>query len=97
MELVKQMQKNLIKVKLKIKKEKGKKESNLLKLNSNKAKKILKWEPILNFKESVKLTALWYKQFYNNKISCYNLSKKQILFYEEKLDKHLIKKKIKLL
>ena len=97
MELVKQMQKNLIKVKLKIKKEKGKKESNLLKLNSNKAKKILKWEPILNFQESVKLTALWYKQFYNNKISCYNLSKKQILFYEEKLDKHLIKKKIKLL
>ena len=97
MELVKQMQKNLIKVKLKIKKEKGKKESNLLKLNSNKAKKILKWEPILNFKESVKLTALWYKQFYSNKISCYNLSKKQILFYEEKLDKHLIKEKIKLL
>ena len=37
------------------KKEKGdKKESKLLKLNSLKAKKILKWEPVLSFKKPLK-------------------------------------------
>ena len=46
-----------------------KKESKLLKLNSLKAKKILKWEPVLSFQKTVEMTALWYKAFYNKKIA----------------------------
>ena len=42
-------------------------ESNLLKLNSNKAKKILKWKSVLTFKEIISFTADWYKCFYDNK------------------------------
>ena len=44
-----------------------KKESKLLKLNSLKAKKILKWEPVLTFQKISEMTALWYKAFYNQK------------------------------
>ena len=87
-ELVKEMRKNWSKVKWQIKRDKGrKKESKLLKLNSFKAKKILKWEPILNFNKTVELTSLWYKQYYIGKKKCYLLSKNQILFYEKKLKK----------
>ena len=39
------------------------KESNLLKLNSNKAKKYLNWTPVLNFKDSVKFTTNWYIEY----------------------------------
>ncbi len=86
-QLINQMRKNWKKVKWKIKKEKGdKKESKLLKLNSLKAKKILKWEPVLSFQKTVEMTALWYKAFYNKK-NCFNLSKEQIEFYEKKLKK----------
>lgn len=41
------------------------KESNLLKLNSNKAKKYLNWTPVLNFKDSVKFTTDWYIEYKN--------------------------------
>ena len=86
-QLINQMRKNWKKVKWKIKKEKGdKKESKLLKLNSLKAKKILKWEPVLSFQKTVEMTALWYKAFYNKK-NCFNLSKEKIEFYEKKLKK----------
>ncbi len=42
-------------------------ESSLLKLNSNKAKKLLNWKTILTFNETIKLVADWYKNFYNKK------------------------------
>ena len=42
-------------------------ESGLLKLNSNKAKKLLKWRTMLTFKETIKLVADWYKNFYDKK------------------------------
>ena len=38
-------------------------EANLLKLNCEKAKQILGWEPKLDFEESVKLTADWHRVF----------------------------------
>ena len=49
--------------------EKSKKfnESNLLKLNSGKAYKILKWRGVLTFNETIKMTTLWYKNFYSQK------------------------------
>ncbi len=42
-------------------------ESSLLKLNSFKAKKILNWNQILTFNETVGMTINWYKYFYENK------------------------------
>tara|TARA_B100001057_G_scaffold458014_1_gene506830 strand:- start:868 stop:1956 length:1089 start_codon:yes stop_codon:yes gene_type:complete len=39
------------------------KESNLLKLNCNKAKKILGWQPVLSFSQTVKYTSTWYDLF----------------------------------
>ncbi len=41
-------------------------EANYLYLMSDKARNILKWESILDFENSVKLTANWYKDFYNS-------------------------------
>ena len=53
-----------------------------------KAKNKLKWEPILKFDETVKMTTHWYKNFYNKKkISVYNFSKKQIKEYSKKTSK----------
>ena len=58
---------------VRIKKFKSKKEnlyeSGLLKLNSNKAKRLLKWKTILTFDETIKLVADWYKNYYNKKNS----------------------------
>lgn len=42
-------------------------ESNLLKLNCDKALYHLKWRAILDFEETVSETVLWYKNFYENK------------------------------
>jgi len=57
-------------------------ESKLLKLDSTKARKKLKWIPILNFADTVKMTTVWYKNFYAKKrINIFNFSKKQIEDY----------------
>ena len=56
-------------------------ESKLLKLNSTKARKKLKWVPILNFAYTVKMTTVWYKNFMQKKINVFNFSKKQIEDY----------------
>ena len=59
-------------------------ELRLLKLNSNKARKI-NWKPKLNFDETVEMTTTWYKNFYENKqTSVFELSKKQINYYTKK-------------
>ena len=59
-------------------------ESKLLKLNSTKARKKLKWIPILNFADTVKMTTVWYKNFMQKKINVFNFSKKQIEDYIKK-------------
>ena len=43
------------------------KESNLLKLNSDKAAEILGWKCIWDFKKTIKITIEWYKNFLNGK------------------------------
>jgi CDP-glucose 4,6-dehydratase len=53
-------------------------ESSLLKLNCDKALHYLKWQAVLGFKETVKLTAEWYKSFYDDSAEIGNLTKKQI-------------------
>jgi len=41
-------------------------ESNLLMLNCDKAYHRLNWHPVLNFEQTVKMTAEWYKSFYKD-------------------------------
>ena len=59
------------------------KENNLLHLNSNKSKKILKWKTVLNFSNSVKFTVDWYKHYLKDKKNIYDYSLRQISKYLE--------------
>ncbi len=64
-----------------------KNETDLLVLNTDKAKKILSWNTRLKVPEAVKLTIEWYKEFYKNmnyKSRINLLTKKQILSYHNK-------------
>ena len=63
------------------------KESSLLKLNSQKAKKILRWRSVLTFKENIFLVANWYKNFYLNSKQAHKLTSSQIEFYQNILKK----------
>ena len=80
------------KVKFKILKKRNSKkilyESQLLKLNSNKAQKLLKWKCLLTFKETISMIVWWYKNFYSKKYSANYLTLFQINLYEK-----IIKKK----
>jgi len=67
------------------------KESSLLKLNSQKAEKNLRWKSILTFKENISLVANWYKNFYLNSKQAYKLTSSQIEFYQNILNKRAIK------
>ena len=58
-------------------------ENNLLQLNSNKAKKILKWKCMLTSKESINMTIDWYKK-YSLKKNVLKLSQEQIKYFIEK-------------
>ena len=58
-------------------------ESTLLKLNSNKSLKSLRWKNKLKFKEVIKLVTDWYKYSYENK-NIYNFSINQIKYFEKK-------------
>ena len=62
------------------------KESSLLKLNSKKALKFLKWKGALNFEQTIKLTATWYRDFYKKrgKIDSFNQVKKYIEIFNNK-------------
>jgi CDP-glucose 4,6-dehydratase len=65
-------------------------ESNLLKLNSNKAKKILKWKCILTFSETIALVTDWYKKYYTHSDKIYKTSFTQIKKYEDLIKKRSI-------
>ena len=56
-------------------------ESGLLKLNCDKAMHYLKWHAVMDFKETVKMTAEWYKAYYQNASLISELSKAQIESY----------------
>jgi len=60
-------------------------EAGLLKLNCDKALFDLDWEPTLNFEETVKFTAEWYKSYYSNTTydNTIKISKDQIKHYTE--------------
>ncbi len=54
-------------------------ESKLLKLNCKKSKKILGWESNLNFQQTIRFTAEWYKNYYKDKVNAEKISKMQIM------------------
>ena len=66
-------------------------ESELLRLNCNKAKKILKWKNILKFNETIEMVASWYRSYYENPKNIDKITRKQIREYEKLLKKRLIK------
>ena len=66
-------------------------ESNLLKLNCNKAKTKLKWKSILSFAETINMVANWYKSYYAKPYKAYETSFNQIKKYETILRKRSIK------
>tara|TARA_B100000029_G_scaffold516047_1_gene626412 strand:- start:1067 stop:2155 length:1089 start_codon:yes stop_codon:yes gene_type:complete len=91
--LIKLMKKNWKKISWKFEK-KNKKvfyESNLLKLNSNKAKSKLKWQSILKFGETIYMVSNWYKNYYLKPQKAYQISFDQIKKYERLLIKRLIR------
>ena len=58
------------------------KEANLLKLNCDKSMEVLGWEPVLTFEETIKLTAEWYKNFYENSSgSTFDMSVQQLNYF----------------
>jgi CDP-glucose 4,6-dehydratase len=61
-------------------------ESGLLKLNCDKALHFLKWHAVLDFEETVALTADWYKKFYDSPEDILELTNSQITSYAKKLE-----------
>ena len=82
-EVVKEMQKNWKKSKWKITQNKKFNESNLLQLNSFKAKSKLKWHCNLSFEKAISLTVEWYKTFYFNRKNILALTSNQVQSYEK--------------
>ena len=68
-----------------IKPDKLKLESNLLKINSNKAKKKLNWKCILTFSETSEYVSKWYINYFNKNTNMFDYSSGQISSYEKKL------------
>ena len=64
-------------------------ESGLLKLNCDKALHFLNWHALLNFEETVALTAEWYRAFYECPDMIKNITEKQISEYSKKLPNNL--------
>ena len=58
-------------------------EANLLKLNSEKAKSILKWKPRWDFDNAVSETILWYKKYYSRTQNMLDTTLNQISEYED--------------
>ena len=58
------------------------KESELLRLNCNKAKKILKWQSVLTFDQTIKMVTEWYRNFYFNSKNIEFFTNKQIKNYQ---------------
>ena len=84
LELVKAMSKNWKNVSWKLvsKKKKIFFESGLLRLNCNKAKKILKWKSVLKFEENVEFVADWYRNYYLNYKNINYFTERQIKKYQ---------------
>ena len=67
--------------KIKSKSKKNFYESSLLRLNCNKAQKILKWKSVLKFNETTEFVSKWYKNFYENPKNIHITTTEQIKKY----------------
>ena len=67
------------------------KEATLLQLSIDKADQRLSWRPALTFKETVQLTAAWYKVYYQKKEDMAQFSMGQIQQYIQKAQEQNIK------
>ena len=56
-------------------------EAEILRLDSNKAKKKLNWKPAMSIEETISNTAQWYRSFYNSPDGIFELTLKQISSY----------------
>ena len=81
--VVKEMKKKWKDAKWKVKRDKKLKESNLLKLNSSKAKKLLNWKCKLNLSQAISFTTEWYSAYYKNKKNIINFTIEQIKKFEK--------------
>lgn len=61
----------------------GKKESTLLKLSCEKALFCLNWHSALSFEETVRMTVMWYKAFYEGEKEMYKFTTEQVKEYSE--------------
>jgi CDP-glucose 4,6-dehydratase len=59
-------------------------EEKLLRLDSNKAKKMLMWNPIYSIQECIAQTIMWYKYYSEQKTGLKDLTIKQIEYYSRK-------------
>jgi CDP-glucose 4,6-dehydratase len=83
-ELVKITLELLEKGSYKIEKDYKKHEAHLLKLDNNKSKKLLNWQPQLDISTILKFTCDWYKSFYT-KENIIKLTNNQINFFFDKI------------
>jgi CDP-glucose 4,6-dehydratase len=67
------------------------KESNLLRLNTQKARTAIKWKSILKFEECIAMTINWYRDFYLKSKDMNALSLHQIREYQKLLTKRELK------
>ena len=58
-------------------------ESNLLKLNCDKALHHLKWQAVMSFDDTVKMTADWYRSYYEKSASVHRVTSEQIDSYTQ--------------
>ena len=58
-------------------------ESGLLKLNCDKALHEMNWRAVMDFEETISMTAEWYKSFYLNPITILDLTNSQLEKYTE--------------
>lgn len=57
-------------------------EAGLLKLNCDKALFDLKWRPTMNFRQTAKFTATWYREFYQQQNNMFEFTENQITAFE---------------
>ena len=66
-------------------------ESGLLRLNCNKARKILKWKSVLSFNETGKMVADWYSSYYSDPKKVSKITEKQIKKFQNLAKKRNLK------
>ena len=62
-------------------------ESDLLKLNCDKALSELQWSPTLDYKKTIEITGMWYNCFYNKKENILKYTINQIKDYQKTAQK----------